>query len=426
MAYKVFQNGYPLPASELNNYLMNQTVMVFATASARAADIPSPTEGMVTYREDGNGGTGILEVYNGSTWVDINDNTAAIPKSIIDAAGDLIVGTAADTPARLAVGGSGSLLKSNGTNPAWLSVGTTGQVLTASGGDAVWAAVPTAAPTIEAFTSSGTWTVPAGVTNFSAYLMAGGRGGGQGEASNNASAAVGGHGGATGSYTRFEKIYCTPGDVWTVTVGAGGAGAAAIVNTTSGIKQGQPYTGSNGTSSSLIDPTGNLTITTNASTQSGSSVSVGGVAVTTNMTNAFAGSNGVNTVGNPTGINYYAITSTQAVGSNGTTAPTGTLKGTGGTASHSGTGGAGSQGQSATNATTLGTAMGDYAWFGGGAGGGAAASANANTVGGAGGAGAANTGGGGGGGGAAFRGSGTSSTGGAGGNGGSGFVAIVY
>ena len=134
MAYKVFQNGYPLPASELNNYLMNQTVMVFATASARAADIPSPTEGMVTYREDAN----VLEVYNGSAWTDINDNTAAIPKSLIDAAGDLIVGTAADTPGRLAVGSAGSILKSDGSAPVYLAPGTSGYVLGSTGSDIAW------------------------------------------------------------------------------------------------------------------------------------------------------------------------------------------------------------------------------------------------------------------------------------------------
>ena len=42
-----------------------------------------------------------------------------IPETLIDAAGDLIVGTAADTAARLAVGTSGQVLTSNGTTAAW-------------------------------------------------------------------------------------------------------------------------------------------------------------------------------------------------------------------------------------------------------------------------------------------------------------------
>jgi len=64
MAYKVFANGYPLQASELNNYLMNQSVIVFASSSARSAALTTPTEGMVTYLED----TNALEIYNGSAW----------------------------------------------------------------------------------------------------------------------------------------------------------------------------------------------------------------------------------------------------------------------------------------------------------------------------------------------------------------------
>ena len=44
---------------------------------------------------------------------------SGIPETLIDAAGDLIVGTAADTAARLAVGTSGQVLTSNGTTAAW-------------------------------------------------------------------------------------------------------------------------------------------------------------------------------------------------------------------------------------------------------------------------------------------------------------------
>jgi len=46
-------------------------------------------------------------------------DVGGIPATIIDAAGDLIVGTAADTAARLAVGTSGQVLTSNGTTAAW-------------------------------------------------------------------------------------------------------------------------------------------------------------------------------------------------------------------------------------------------------------------------------------------------------------------
>ena len=70
MAYKVFANGFALNASELNTYLMNQSVMVFANAAARTAAF-TPTEGMVTYLED----TNALEFYNGTIWSAVGADT---------------------------------------------------------------------------------------------------------------------------------------------------------------------------------------------------------------------------------------------------------------------------------------------------------------------------------------------------------------
>jgi len=64
MAYKVFSNGDALTGGELNTYLMNQSVMVFASATARTAALPSPSEGMVTYLEDANQ----LYLWTGATW----------------------------------------------------------------------------------------------------------------------------------------------------------------------------------------------------------------------------------------------------------------------------------------------------------------------------------------------------------------------
>jgi hypothetical protein len=70
MAFKVFANGFALNASELNTYLMNQSVMVFANAAARSAAFTA-SEGMVTYLED----TNALELYNGAAWVAVGQDT---------------------------------------------------------------------------------------------------------------------------------------------------------------------------------------------------------------------------------------------------------------------------------------------------------------------------------------------------------------
>jgi len=65
MAYKTFVSGTPALASDINTYLVNQSVNVFTNAAARTAAIPTPTEGMVTYLT----GNDHLAVYSGTEWV---------------------------------------------------------------------------------------------------------------------------------------------------------------------------------------------------------------------------------------------------------------------------------------------------------------------------------------------------------------------
>jgi hypothetical protein len=67
VAYKVFTNGSVLNASEINDNLMNQSVIVFSNAAARTSAITTPVEGQVTYLED----TNELSIYSGSAWVAI-------------------------------------------------------------------------------------------------------------------------------------------------------------------------------------------------------------------------------------------------------------------------------------------------------------------------------------------------------------------
>jgi hypothetical protein len=67
VAYKVFTNGSVLQASEINDNLMRQSVMVFSNAAARSAAITVPLEGMLTWLEDVNE----YQNYNGSAWVSL-------------------------------------------------------------------------------------------------------------------------------------------------------------------------------------------------------------------------------------------------------------------------------------------------------------------------------------------------------------------
>ena len=104
LGFKTFTTGEVLTAADTNGYLM-QGVLVFASAAARDAAITSPQEGQCCYLKD----TDAVLTYSGSAWVGFDD-TNAIQNTIVDAKGDLIAASAADVPARLAVGNNGETL----------------------------------------------------------------------------------------------------------------------------------------------------------------------------------------------------------------------------------------------------------------------------------------------------------------------------
>lgn len=66
---KTFTAGEVLTASDVNTYLMEQSVMYFGGTAARASAIPTPSTGMTTYI--GTTGTATIpqiETYTGSAW----------------------------------------------------------------------------------------------------------------------------------------------------------------------------------------------------------------------------------------------------------------------------------------------------------------------------------------------------------------------
>jgi hypothetical protein len=63
--FKLFQDGQVLTASEVNTFMMDQMIMVFADAAARDAAILSPSEGMFAFLKD----TDTLTVYT-TSWGD--------------------------------------------------------------------------------------------------------------------------------------------------------------------------------------------------------------------------------------------------------------------------------------------------------------------------------------------------------------------
>ena len=156
--YKLFNTGDVLTAAQVNTYLNEQTVMVFASSAARTSALSGVlAEGMVSYLQD----TNAVEVYNGTAWVGVGNvgditevqagvgisvasGTGPIPvitnssTDLITTAGDLLYGTAADTVARLGIGAAGRVLKVNSgaTAPEWAVDPTTDVVTTA--GDLIY------------------------------------------------------------------------------------------------------------------------------------------------------------------------------------------------------------------------------------------------------------------------------------------------
>ena len=120
--YKDFTTGEILTAANVDNYLMEQTVMVFADAAARTTALASVlAEGMISYLKDTNS----TEYYSGSAWVAIGGSTSPLTTK-----GDLY--GFSTTNARVPVGANGTILtadSSAATGVAWATNSSVGKVL---------------------------------------------------------------------------------------------------------------------------------------------------------------------------------------------------------------------------------------------------------------------------------------------------------
>jgi len=188
--FKTFTTGEVLTAGDVNGYLM-QGINVFTNSTARDAAITAPAEGQFAFTKDNNslwyydgaawvasGATGDIEgvtvtspltgggtsgtvtvgILSGTTSnlgaVQLSDSTSststtlaatanavkttydlangAIAKSIVDAKGDLVAATAADTVSRLAVGANNTVLtadSSTATGLKWATPAGGGKIL---------------------------------------------------------------------------------------------------------------------------------------------------------------------------------------------------------------------------------------------------------------------------------------------------------
>lgn len=164
--YRLFATGDVLTAAQVNTYLQQQTVMVFADSSARTTALSGVlAEGMVSYLQSDD----TVYVYNGSAWVSIansGDITSVVAGNGLSGgatsgAATLTIDTsitvdkttaqtltnktltspALTTPTISTATTNGDLLYGTGSGAlSRLGIGSTSQVLTVSaGGVPVWA-----------------------------------------------------------------------------------------------------------------------------------------------------------------------------------------------------------------------------------------------------------------------------------------------
>jgi hypothetical protein len=149
----------------------------------------------------------------------------------------------------IANGGTGQTTATAAINALLPSqTGNSGEFLTTNGTDVSWATTG-ASPTVQIFTSSTTWTCPAGVTRIVATVIGGGGGGGQGFDDEAGIFFNGGYGGYAG--IGIGVLTVTPSTVYTVTVGAGGNGSNGAGGAAGGSSSFLPQGGS-----ALITATG--------------------------------------------------------------------------------------------------------------------------------------------------------------------------
>lgn len=147
--YKLFSTGEVLTAANVNTYLMQQTVMVFASAAARTTALSGVlAEGMISYRTDSK----VLEIYNGTSWVDFSGDITGITTAAnsglsggatsgtvtltlaTTAKGDLLVGTGSGTAAVLPIGTTNQTIIVDSTTTTGFKYASSAQsTLTAKG-----------------------------------------------------------------------------------------------------------------------------------------------------------------------------------------------------------------------------------------------------------------------------------------------------
>jgi len=197
-------------------------------------------------------GYGITDVITTATIGSQSVNYAASAGTAASATTATSAGSAttATTASNLSGGVAGSVPYQSGAGAtAMVPAGSSGSFLTSQGAAApTWTFPPIGLNGVQVFTSSGTFTVPAGITKVKVWVVGGGGTGGP--TSSYGCGATGGGGGGAGGVGQAFISGLTPGANITVTVAPGASGSAssfgAYATATGGGPGATPGVGANG------------------------------------------------------------------------------------------------------------------------------------------------------------------------------------
>jgi len=77
--YRTFTSGEVLTAENVMDYLMDQSVLVFAGTAASGSALPSPAEGQLRFLKD----TDSLEFYSGTSWTAVGGGDVGFEQTFL-------------------------------------------------------------------------------------------------------------------------------------------------------------------------------------------------------------------------------------------------------------------------------------------------------------------------------------------------------